>query len=623
VCECDLETHGVSGMLSHNPAWGTNYLERAIRMVLAHKNHPSIFSWSLGNESGTGANHAAMYGWIKEYDKTRLCQYEAGNPGKNISDIRGNMYATQRDIMSMLTDTEDNRPIVLVEFSYQIRNSGGGLYKFSQLTEKYKRFQGGFIWDWQDKSLIAKNDNNKQFYGYGGDFNESVIDFQCPPFMTNNGIVMPSLELKPVAYEVKQAFCPISIERIKIEGPWQKESGYNSYIIKNNLMTKDLSDYSANYSIRENGIVIKTDEFTLPDLRPSEQKQVEFKPEYTMKNDCQYHIDFNIFYNSETIFAQKDYEIGFYQFSLPSVKSIKIAKDKNNINKIIFNNVNDFYEIKGFDFSLKYNKNSGQITEYIKNQISFIKNLVSPCLDRPYSGLDAWYGWGVCDVWKVFDVNNIKINVLKNNIYTINENNVVIEADFSITTPLKYDITYKIKYIIDEKGSINVDYTADINPIYIHLPRVGTELVFPENFESFEYLGYGPNENYKDRILSASFGLFKNTVEGEHFKFNPPSENGGHEKTQWLKLEDNNGNSIKIEGFTPFHFDVHHNTIDDYKKAKHDHELIRRPEIYLHIDAAHSGIGGDMGWSTMLADEEKVIAGIYRQSFIIEFNSNK
>ncbi|MEG1427989.1 MAG: glycoside hydrolase family 2 TIM barrel-domain containing protein, partial [Oscillospiraceae bacterium] len=91
VCECNLETHGVEGLLSHNPDYAASYVERGVRMVKTHKNHVSIYSWSLGNESGFGGNHAAMYGFIKEYDHTRLCQYEAGEPEKNISDIRGNM----------------------------------------------------------------------------------------------------------------------------------------------------------------------------------------------------------------------------------------------------------------------------------------------------------------------------------------------------------------------------------------------------------------------------------------------------------------------------------------------------------------------------------------------------
>ena len=83
VCECNLETHGVSGALTHNPSYAVNFLERAVRMAQTYKNHACVYSWSLGYESGTGPNHAAMYGFIKEYDKTRLCQYEAG-PRQNI-----------------------------------------------------------------------------------------------------------------------------------------------------------------------------------------------------------------------------------------------------------------------------------------------------------------------------------------------------------------------------------------------------------------------------------------------------------------------------------------------------------------------------------------------------------
>ncbi|GAL64802.1 glycoside hydrolase family 2 TIM barrel-domain containing protein [Algibacter lectus] len=55
---------------------GSSYLERAIRMVERDKNHPSIVMWSLGNESGMGPNHAAMSGWIKDFDPTRYIHYE-------------------------------------------------------------------------------------------------------------------------------------------------------------------------------------------------------------------------------------------------------------------------------------------------------------------------------------------------------------------------------------------------------------------------------------------------------------------------------------------------------------------------------------------------------------------
>ena len=92
VDEANIETHGYGGGLSSSPEWMNAYMERATRMVLRDKNHPSVLFWSLGNESGAGVNHAAMYGWIKEYDKTRFVQYESGFPKPNITDILCPMY---------------------------------------------------------------------------------------------------------------------------------------------------------------------------------------------------------------------------------------------------------------------------------------------------------------------------------------------------------------------------------------------------------------------------------------------------------------------------------------------------------------------------------------------------
>lgn len=99
------------------------------------------------------------------------------------------------------------------------------------------------------------------------------------------------------------------------------------------------------------------------------------------------------------------------------------------------------------------------------------------------------------------------------------------------------------------------------------------------------------------------------------------SENGGHEKTRWLSLKDSEGRCIRIKAIVPFHFDIHHNTVDDYKNAKHGHELIRRKESYLHIDAMHAGIGSDMGWSTMLQEADRVSAQNYELQFTISIES--
>ncbi|MFI3277688.1 MAG: glycoside hydrolase family 2 TIM barrel-domain containing protein, partial [Rikenellaceae bacterium] len=76
IDEANLESHHDKGYLGNRPDWATSYLERAVRMAVRDRNHASIIMWSLGNESGCGPNHAAMAGWLKFYDPTRLVHYE-------------------------------------------------------------------------------------------------------------------------------------------------------------------------------------------------------------------------------------------------------------------------------------------------------------------------------------------------------------------------------------------------------------------------------------------------------------------------------------------------------------------------------------------------------------------
>ncbi|MDA3956381.1 glycoside hydrolase family 2 TIM barrel-domain containing protein, partial [Oceanispirochaeta sp.] len=186
VCESNLETHGVAGRISNDPEWAEAMLERARRMALVYKNHTSIVSWSLGNESGYGAGHAAMAGWLREYDKSRLVQYENNDPGPLGSDIKCSMYPSLEIIRHMISDNRDRRPIVLVEYAYQISNTTGHFDQFRKLTEEYEIFQGGFVWDWMDKCLPAYTDDGVEFPGFGGDFGEDLTDSVCPLYMCAN-----------------------------------------------------------------------------------------------------------------------------------------------------------------------------------------------------------------------------------------------------------------------------------------------------------------------------------------------------------------------------------------------------------------------------------------------------
>jgi len=179
IDETNLETHGLQGLLANNPTWHAAFVERAIRMVERDKNHPSVIFWSLGNESGCGPNHAAMAGWIHDYDPTRPVHYE-GAQGKPTDaayiDVLSRMYPKTQYIVDLATKEIDNRPVVMCEYAHAMGNSVGNLKEYWDAIRSTKRLIGGFIWDWVDQALRKKTTGGREFWAYGGDYGDIPND---------------------------------------------------------------------------------------------------------------------------------------------------------------------------------------------------------------------------------------------------------------------------------------------------------------------------------------------------------------------------------------------------------------------------------------------------------------
>ena len=610
VCECNLETHGVNGALSHDPSFSQQYLERAVRMVQNYKNHVSIYSWSLGNESGYGTNHAAMYGFIKEYDKTRLCQYEAGNPTKNISDIRGQMYAPIEGIIKMLCDPADDRPVILVEYLYQICNSGGGAHNFRRLTEDYPRFQGGYVWDWQDKCLWAETESGEKYFGYGGAFNESYTDKARPSFMTNNGVVLPDLTWKPVAHELKQVYAPVWVEKDFNPSPWLTTFSRNVLVVKNRSFAELLSDYTAMSYLRENGVVIDERNVELPDMPAGKEAHIDFGIAYEAKPEHVYHLDVVLKRRKPLWYETEGEEVFRGQFVQES--GLPVAANAVD-NSTVSVQDGDIINVTTDKFTVQFDKATGRLITLTQGGAVIIKEGGEPRFDRPHTGLDCRHDWGWYPETSVFDEAVTKTNAC---VITQSENAAVVSFDITTATARQaYPVGGRITYTVGG-GGIRVEYFSRIPEAYKFVSRVGLRFTVSKGFEDLTYLGYGPGECYCDRMASAYFARHTSTVEGQHFAFIPPSECGGHERTGMVSLTSGD-KTLKFTGDAPFHFDVHHNTTEDYRRARYEHELIRRDDITLHIDAAHGPIGSNMGWSIGVDRDEVLAGGGYFVGFVI------
>ena len=213
MAETNLESHGSWQKMgavepSYNvpgsiPEWQDVVLDRAKSNFEQFKNHPAILFWSLGNESYTGDNIAAMDAYFKSVDDSRLTHYEGVFQNRidedRISDVESRMYAHPKAIKDYLTN-HPKKPYLNCEYMHSMGNSVGGLGDYMQLFDEFDSYLGGFIWDYIDQALyVTDKVTGQQVLRYGGDFNDRHSDYE----FSGDGIVFANRQEKPAMQEVR------------------------------------------------------------------------------------------------------------------------------------------------------------------------------------------------------------------------------------------------------------------------------------------------------------------------------------------------------------------------------------------------------------------------------------
>ena len=632
VAEANQESHGFQygdDAAAKKPEFAKQIMERNQHNVSMFYNHPSIITWSLGNETVMGDNFIQAYNWIKSQDKTRPVQYEQAHRGAG-TDIFCPMYYPVSACEKYAKDPNSPMPLIQCEYNHTMGNSGGNLSDYWNLVRKYPIFQGGFDWDFVDQalhrnivkpmSILPYKMNNEELrkieYTYGGDYNKydpSDNNFNC------NGIIGPDRQMNPHAYEVAYQYQNIWAKMVSAEAG--QVSVYNENFFR------DLSNYALAWSLEEDGV--ETQNGTIADLDvPAQQSRTYTIPYDRSKitgKEVFLNIDFRL-KNAEPLMTAGQV-VAYAQ--LPVVtkqacegdcskmlaeghgkKKMKLAAKKDNVIVVTTPNL-----------TFKLDRTTGLISEYAYNGKSMLGEggTLKPNFWRAPTDNDMGAGLQKkFKVWKNPQMNLKNIDVKKDK----KANTVTIVTSFDMPEVQgQMDITY---LVFANTGAVKVteDFKATEGAKVSDMFRFGMLLQMPYTMEKSNYYGRGPVENYSDRKDCMRIAIYSDEADNQYFPYIRPQESGTKSDIRWWKQTDATGLGLQVKSCTPFyasalHFDTEELDDGDEKEQRHSFDLKKSKYTNLFLDAAHMGVGGENSWGAWPLEKYRVHYGNKTFNFVL------
>ena len=632
VAEANQESHGFQygdDAAAKKPEFAKQIMERNQHNVSMFYNHPSISTWSMGNETVMGDNFIQAYKWIKSQDKTRPVQYEQARRGEG-TDIFCPMYYPVAASEKYAKDPNSPMPLIQCEYNHTMGNSGGNLSDYWNLIRKYPILQGGFDWDFVDQalhrnivkpmSILPYKMNNEELrkieYCYGGDYNKydpSDNNFNC------NGIIGPDRQLNPHAYEVAYQYQNIWAKMVNAETG--EVSVYNENFFR------DLSNYALAWSLEEDGV--ETQNGTIADLDVPAQQTRTFTIPYDRSKITGKEVFLNIDFrlkNAEPLLTAGQV-VAYAQ--LPVVtkqacegdcskllaeghgkKKMKLAAKKDNVVAVTTPNL-----------TFKLNRTTGLISEYAYNGKSMLGEggTLKPNFWRAPTDNDMGANFQKkFKVWKNPQMNLKNIDVKKDK----KANTVTIVTSFDMPEVQgQMDITY---LVFANTGAVKVteDFKATEGAKVSDMFRFGMLLQMPYSMEKSTYYGRGPIENYSDRKDCMRIAIYNDDADNQYFPYIRPQESGTKSDIRWWKQTDATGLGLQVKSCAPFyasalHFDTEELDDGDEKEQRHSFDLKKSKFTNLFLDAAHMGVGGENSWGAWPLEKYRIHYGNKTFNFVL------
>jgi len=608
VDEANIESHGygydADKTLAGNPIFKEMHLNRIQRMVKRDINHPSIVFWSLGNEAGNGMNFLEAANWIKSYDSSRPLHYERAARSQSevqqkTTDVASWMYSADAPDRHFEVDDkkplDQQKPFIYCEYAHSMGNSTGNLKDFWDSFRSHDRKQGGFIWDWMDQGLEQTTEDGEKYYAYGGDFEPEGV-YNDGNFCAN-GIMFSDRTPQPGAYEVKKVYQNIWIEYL----------GENQYQITNENFFKAIENYDYEWSLLEDGEVVENGVILNLKIPPQGKiDTISVIPDHTKSPYSEYMMNWSVVIKKDEPLLSSGFEVASAQFLVQDKQQNKKLPMANSKLRVSKNKAEGLYVVKGEGFEYTFSKRGyGLESMMIHGEELMAQPLTMNFWRAPVDNdLGAWKPEKKQDSLEYFIFRNAykHFKVLDVNYKKLGNKEV------ALTYVIQHDhlaATNQLTYLVNSNGKIVITAKMDSTDEekLQFLPRYGISLAINGEYDKIKYYGRGPYENYEDRNYASHLGVYEAQVSDFLVPYIRPQENGNRTDTRYLNLTNKNGKGIVLTSeMETFDFSAQRNPQKDFdiasiKSPRHTKDIKPTDLVYLNIDYAQIGVGGNDSWT--------------------------
>lgn len=621
VSEANIESHGMSfditRSLANRPSWENAHIARNARMISRDKNHASIIIWSMGNEAGNGFNFYQVYNYIKKTDPTRPIHYERAIPSYKTlacewnSDIICPMYPTPDDIATYIKNNpEPDRPFIMCEYAHAEGNSLGNFKDYWDLIRANKtHLQGGFIWDMVDQCFQRVNAKGDTVYTYGVDYGpkESITKYN----MAAKGLFYANRMPYPHTHEMKKVYQDIHTSL--------KDNGVEVY---NEKFFASLDNTELKWEVTVDGKVVQSGKISDLPIGPHQTGFVRIPFSLPSSGESFLNLTYLLKHPepllptghvvaSEQLWLGGKYKSGT---TLNADGVLKVKQDNNWVN------------ITSDNISVSFSKKSGLLRSYQVNSVNFVDTVeVKPSFWRAPTEND--FGAKLPSKLKAWKDPLAKAKLILFNA-RVKNGIATVKAIYDMPEVLS---KLSVQYTINSTGKMWVKQSLEVDTVRLGkdpnikdrlIPRLGMNWVLPAGFETIDYYGRGPHENYQDRNFSAPVGLFRQTVKEQYFPYVIPQETGNKTDVRWFRIANAKGDGLLIQSdsllsISALHYLDNKLDIGDAIYDQHAADVAPLQLTQLHIDYKQMGVGGIDSWSSRPLNEYLLPLKSYTYSFCI------